>query len=228
PLVYREFLGWPVLLGPQYREMQDLEFAVERGRLYLLQTRSGKRTAAAAVRIAVDMVDEGLISEAEAVRRVDPRQLDQLLHPRLDPNAQVTVLATGLPASPGAAAGHVVFDPDEAAERGGRGEPVILVRRETSPDDFHGMVAARAIVTARGGMTSHAAVVARGMGKCCVVGARDIQIDNGRGQFTAHGVTVKAGDWISVDGTTGRILLGQVATVEPELSGHFQRLMAWA
>jgi len=228
PAAYRELLEVQARLEKHFREMQDLEFTVERGRLYLLQTRTGKRTAAAAVRIAVDMVDEGLISEAEAVLRVDPKQLDQLLHPRLDPNAQVTVLATGLPASPGAAAGRVVFDPDEAAERGGKGEPVILVRRETSPDDFHGMVAARAIVTARGGMTSHAAVVARGMGKCCVVGARDIQIDNERGEFTAHGVTVKAGDWISVDGTTGRILLGKVATVEPELSEHFQRLMSWA
>src|SRR5690606_32054259 len=200
-----------------FREMQDLEFTVERGRLYLLQTRTGKRTAAAAVRIAVDMVDEGLITEREAVLRVDPKQLDQLLHPRLDPNARVTVLATGLPASPGAAAGRVVFDPDEAAELGAKGEPVILVRRETSPDDFHGMVAAKAIVTARGGMTSHAAVVARGMGKCCVVGARDIHIDLERGEFTAHGVTVKAGDWISVDGTTGRVL-----------SENFQRLMSWA
>ncbi len=228
PAAYRELLEVQARLEKHYREMQDLEFTVERGRLYLLQTRTGKRTAAAAVRIAVDMVDEGLITEAEAVQRVDPKQLDQLLHPRLDPNAQVTVLATGLPASPGAAAGVVVFDPDEAAERGGKGEPVILVRRETSPDDFHGMVAARAIVTARGGMTSHAAVVARGMGKCCVVGARDIHIDLERGEFTAHGVTVKAGDWISVDGTTGRVLLGKVATVEPELSEHFQRLMAWA
>jgi pyruvate,orthophosphate dikinase len=228
PAAYRELLEVQSLLERHYREMQDLEFTVERGRLYLLQTRTGKRTAAAAVRIAVDMVDEGLISEAEAVQRVDPRQLDQLLHPRLDPNAHVTVLATGLPASPGAASGRVVFDPDEAAERGGNGEPVILVRRETSPDDFHGMVAARAIVTARGGMTSHAAVVARGMGKCCVVGAHDLHIDAANGRLTAHGTTVKAGDWISVDGTTGRILLGQVATVEPELSEHFQRLMAWA
>ena len=228
PTAYRELLEVQSLLERHYREMQDIEFTVERGKLYLLQTRTGKRTAAAAVRIAVDMVDEGLISEAEAVRRVDPRQLDQLLHPRLDPNAQVTVLATGLPASPGAASGRVVFDPDEAAERGANGEPVILVRRETSPDDFHGMVAARAIVTARGGMTSHAAVVARGMGKCCVVGAHDLHIDVANGRFTAHGMTVKAGDWISVDGTTGRILLGKVATVEPELSEHFQRLMAWA
>ena len=228
PTAYRELLEVQGLLERHYREMQDIEFTVERGKLYLLQTRTGKRTAAAAVRIAVDMVDEGLISEAEAVQRVDPRQLDQLLHPRLDPNAQVTVLATGLPASPGAASGRVVFDPDEAAERGANGEPVILVRRETSPDDFHGMVAARAIVTARGGMTSHAAVVARGMGKCCVVGAHDLHIDAASGLLTAHGKTVKAGDWISVDGTTGRILLGKVATVEPELSEHFQRLMAWA
>ena len=186
PAAYRELIEVQSRLEKHFREMQDLEFTVERGRLYLLQTRTGKRTAAAAVRIAVDMVDEGLITEREAVLRVDPKQLDQLLHPRLDPNARVTVLATGLPASPGAAAGRVVFDPDEAAELGAKGEPVILVRRETSPDDFHGMVAAKAIVTARGGMTSHAAVVARGMGKCCVVGARDIHIDLERGEMVVH------------------------------------------
>src|SRR5690606_3094013 len=157
------------MLEQHYREMQDLEFTVEQGKLYLLQTRSGKRTARAAVRIAVEMVDEGLIREAEAVLRMDPYTFDHLLHPQIDPNADPTVLAEGLPASPGAAAGRVVFDPDEAVELAEQGEDVVLVRLETSPDDFHGMAAARAIVTTRGGMTSHAAVVARGIGKCCVV-----------------------------------------------------------
>ena len=208
--------------------MQDLEFTVERGRLFLLQTRTGKRTAAAAVRVAVEMANEGLIDRAEAVLRVDPRSLDQLLHPRLDPAAVTTVIATGLPASPGAASGCVVFDPDVAAERAAAGEEVILVRIETSPDDFHGMVAARAVVTARGGMTSHAAVVARGMGKCCVVGANDLTIDSRTGRLSANGNEIEAGEWITVDGTTGRILLGRVATVEPELSDDFRTLMSWA
>jgi pyruvate, orthophosphate dikinase len=177
PAAYEQLLEVQARLERHFREMQDLEFTVERGRLYLLQTRTGKRTAAAAVRIAVDMVEEGLISREEAVQRVDPKQLDQLLHPRLDPKAEVEVVCTGLPASPGAASGRVVFDPDVAAERAAPGERVVLVREETSPDDFHGMVAAQAVVTARGGMTSHAAVVARGMGKCCVVGASALVVD---------------------------------------------------
>ncbi|HEX7118523.1 MAG TPA: pyruvate, phosphate dikinase [Longimicrobiales bacterium] len=228
PAAYDELLRVQALLEAHYREMQDLEFTVERGRLYLLQTRAGKRTATAAVRIAVDMVDEGLIDEAEAVRRVEPSRVASLLHRQVDPAAEVTVLCTGLPASPGAAAGVVVFEPDAAVARADAGEPVILVRRETSPDDFHGMVAARAIVTTRGGMTSHAAVVARGMGKCCVVGAREIRIDEAARAFHAGGRTVREGEWITVDGGGGRVLLGEVATVEPELSDAFHRLMGWA
>jgi pyruvate, orthophosphate dikinase len=225
---YAQLLEVQARLESHFREMQDLEFTVERGRLYLLQTRTGKRTARAALRIAVDMVAEGLIDEAEAVRRIDPRQLDQLLHPRLDPKAVVELIVTGLPASPGAATGMVVFDPDVAAERAAAGEPVILVRDETSPDDFHGMVAARAVVTARGGMTSHAAVVARGMGKCCVVGATGLTIDEADGTCRANGLLLRQGDWITVDGTTGRVLRGRVGTVEPELTEDFHTLMGWA
>ncbi|HET6762083.1 MAG TPA: pyruvate, phosphate dikinase [Longimicrobiaceae bacterium] len=214
-------------LERHYRDAQDLEFTVERGQLYLLQTRSAKRTAAAAVRIAVEMVDEGVLTPEEAVLRVDPEQLDQLLHPTLDPKARLEVLTTGLPASPGAASGRVVFSPDEAAERG-RDEPVILVRRETSPEDYHGMVAARAILTARGGMTSHAAVVARGMGKCCIAGAQEIQMDEAYRRFRVGETVVHEGDWITLDGSTGRVILGQVPTAVPELSDDFRRLMAWA
>ncbi|HSK19005.1 MAG TPA: pyruvate, phosphate dikinase [Longimicrobiales bacterium] len=228
PEAYQQLLIVQDKLEQHFREMQDLEFTVERGRLYLLQTRTGKRTSRAAVRIATEMVAEGLIDEAEAVRRVDPKQLDQLLHPRLDPAADVQVLVTGLPASPGAASGRVVFDPDTAAARAAEGEQVILVREETSPDDFHGMVAARAVVTARGGMTSHAAVVARGMGKCCVVGASGMVVDGDDACCRCGEVTLKEGDWITVDGTSGRVLLGQVPTVEPELGEDFHLLMSWA
>ncbi|MGH7458785.1 MAG: pyruvate, phosphate dikinase [Longimicrobiaceae bacterium] len=215
-------------LEGHYRDLQDLEFTVEQGRLYLLQTRTAKRSALAAVRSAVEMVDEGLISREEAVLRVDPGQLEQLLHPSIDPGARVDVLTTGLPASPGAASGRVVFNPDEAARRGAGGEEVILVRRETSPEDFHGMVAAQAILTARGGMTSHAAVVARGMGKCCVAGATEIRVDEAYGRFSVAEVTVEAGEWITLDGSTGRVILGKVPTTRAELSKHFQRLMEWA
>jgi pyruvate,orthophosphate dikinase len=228
PGAYTELVEVQARLEHHYRDMQDLEFTVERGRLYLLQTRTGKRSAAAAVRIAVEMVDEGLITPEEAVLRVDPAQVDQLLHPRIDPEASVRVLATGLPASPGAASGMVVFNPDEAAARGAAGEPVILVRRETSPEDFHGMVAAQAILTCRGGMTSHAAVVARGMGKCCVAGAGGIEVDEAYRRLTAGDVTVKENEWITLDGSTGRVILGQVPTVDPEMSEHFLRLMEWA
>jgi pyruvate, orthophosphate dikinase len=228
PGAYEQLLEVQARLERHFREMQDLEFTVERGRLYLLQTRTGKRTAAAAVRIAVDMVEEGLIERQEAVQRVDPRQLDQLLHPMLDPQAEVDLLCTGLPASPGAVSGIVVFDPDVAERRAAAGDLVILVRDETSPDDFHGMVAARAVVTARGGMTSHAAVVARGMGKCCVVGATALHVDHDAGECSARGMTLKEGDWITVDGTTGRVLLGMVATVEPELGDDFRVIMGWA
>ncbi|MCI0432793.1 MAG: pyruvate, phosphate dikinase [Gemmatimonadetes bacterium] len=228
PDAYASLLDVQKRLENHFRDMQDLEFTVERGQLYLLQTRTGKRTAAAAIRIAVDMVDEGLIDETEAVLRVDPRQLDQLLHPRIDPRATADELAAGLPASPGAAAGRIVFDPDEAVGMAAGGDPVILVRRETSPDDFAGMVAARAVVTARGGMTSHAAVVARGMGKCCVVGAHALEIDARNGVCRASGREVRAGDWITVDGTSGRIFVGNVPTVDPDPTDDFHRLMAWA
>jgi pyruvate, orthophosphate dikinase len=228
PEPYEQLLEVQNTLETHYREMQDLEFTVERGRLYMLQTRTGKRTAAAAVRIAVDMVDEGLITREEAVLRVDPRQLDQLLHPRIDPKAKAQVVVTGLPASPGAASGRVIFDPGEAIVRAAEGDDVILVRAETSPDDFQGMVAARAIVTTRGGMTSHAAVVARGMGKCCVVGAHDLRIDLTRKVMSNGDVIVKEGDWITVDGTSGRVLVGKVGTVEQELSEQFRELMRWA
>ncbi|HEY0672021.1 MAG TPA: pyruvate, phosphate dikinase [Longimicrobiales bacterium] len=228
PQAYQQLLEVQQNLENHFREMQDLEFTVERGKLYLLQTRTGKRAAAAAVRIAVDMAESRLISQEEAVLRVDPHQLDQLLHPRLDPKAPADLLVTGLPASPGAASGQVVFDPAHAVERAAQGDAVILVRPETSPDDFQGMVAARAIVTSRGGMTSHAAVVARGMGKCCVVGAHDLRVDMQRGEIHANGKLLRAGDWITVDGTTGRVLVGQVPTVEPELGQEFYQLMSWA
>jgi pyruvate, orthophosphate dikinase len=228
PQAYEQLLEVQATLERHFREMQDLEFTVERGRLYLLQTRTGKRTAAAAVRIGVDMVAEGLISEAEAVRRVDPKQLDQLLHPRLDPDAEVELLCTGLPASPGAASGRVVFDPDVAQKWAANGESVILFREETSPDDFHGMVAANAVVTARGGMTSHAAVVARGMGKCCVVGCTTLHVDHASNTANVAGRTLREGDPVTVDGTTGRLLLGTVPTVEPELGDDFRQVMTWA
>src|SRR5918997_1532398 len=211
-----------------YGDLQDVEFTIERGRLWMLQTRTGKRTGAAAVRVAVDMVREGLIDKATAVRRVTPDQLDQLLHPAVDPDADARVVAQGLPASPGAAQGKVVFDPDEAEEMARAGEQVVLVRQETSPDDFHGMVAAQAIVTARGGMTSHAAVVARGMGKSCVCGASMINIDYSQQQFNVNGVVVPKGEWITVDGSTGRVFLGKVPTVQPSLGDDFRELMRWA
>jgi pyruvate,orthophosphate dikinase len=228
PQAYEQLLVVQDVLEKHYREMQDLEFTVERGKLYLLQTRTGKRAAAAAIKIAVDMAESRLITQEEAVMRVDPQQLDQLLHPRLDPKAATDVLVTGLPASPGAASGRIVFDPAVAVQRAAAGDDVILVRPETSPDDFQGMVAARAIVTSRGGMTSHAAVVARGMGKCCVVGAHELRVDMQKGEITCNGKTAHEGDWITVDGTTGRVLLGLVPTVEPELGQEFYQLMSWA
>jgi len=228
PQVYDEFASIAKLLEKHYRDMQDCEFTIERGKLWMLQTRTGKRSGAAAVRIAVEMVSERLIDRATAVQRVSPSQLDQLLHPTVDPKTNATVLATGLPASPGAAQGQVVFSPDEAEELAREGAKVVLVRQETSPDDFHGMVAAQAIVTARGGMTSHAAVVARGMGKTCVSGANSIQIDYSQQQFTVDGTVVTKGEWITVDGSTGRIFLGQVPTAQPTLGPEFHELMLWA
>jgi pyruvate, orthophosphate dikinase len=228
PEVYTQFASIADLLEQHYRDMQDVEFTIERGKLWMLQTRTAKRSGAAAVRIAVEMAQEKLIDRAMAVQRVTPEQIDQLLHPTVDPKTNATVLATGLPASPGAAQGQVVFSPDEAEELSREGAKVVLVRQETSPDDFHGMVAAQAIVTARGGMTSHAAVVARGMGKTCVSGASSLNIDYSQQQFSVNGTVVTKGDWITVDGSTGRVFLGQVPTVQPTLRADFYELMNWA
>ncbi len=236
PEVYRQLRDVAATLERHYKDMQDIEFTVEDGTLYMLQTRSGKRTAAAAVKIAVDMVREGLITEEEALLRIDPAALDQLLHPRIpsdDENKKAgkpayDVAFKGLPASPGAAVGKVVFDSDEAFNLAAKGEDVILVRVETSPDDIKGMHAARAIVTARGGMTSHAAVVARGMGRPCVCGASDLRIDSARGEFSARGRTFRKGDVITVDGVNGRVIAGAVELINPDLSGDFGELMGWA
>ncbi|MEX2154144.1 MAG: pyruvate, phosphate dikinase [Gemmatimonadaceae bacterium] len=217
PAAYAELLRTQEKLEKHFREMQDIEFTVERGKLYLLQTRTGKRTAAAAVRIATEMVTEGLIDASTAVTRVQPEQLTQLLHPVIDAAARATPLCVGLPASPGAASGIVVFDPDVAEERNAKGQSVILVRDETTPEDFHGIVAARAVLTARGGMTSHAAVVARGMGKCAVVGCNDIQVDLEARQFRVGGRVVKEGEWITVDGATGGVFMGDLPTIPSEV-----------
>ena len=228
PVVFAEFVDVVGRLESHYRDMQDIEFTVEQGRLWMLQTRNGKRTAKSALKIAVDLAAEGVISEEEAVSRVEPSALDQLLHPTLDPKANRTVVAAGLPASPGAATGKIVFDADEAERMSQLGDAVILVREETSPEDIHGMHAARGIVTARGGMTSHAAVVARGMGRPCVCGINELSIDDKAGTFTARGRTFKAGEVITIDGSKGEVLDGAVAMIEPELTGDFQTLMAWA
>src|SRR5690606_26716839 len=215
-------------LEQHYKDMQDIEFTVQEGKLYMLQTRSGKRTAQAAVRIAVEMVEEGLIDERTAVMRVPPAQLDQLLHKQIDPNAKVEVLTKGLPASPGAAVGRIVFNAEDAEAWAARGESVILVRRETSPEDIGGMHAAAGILTSRGGMTSHAAVVARGMGKCCVAGASELRVDEENKQLIINGRVFKEGDWITINGSTGEVIAGRVKLVDPELSGHFAKLMEWA
>jgi pyruvate,orthophosphate dikinase len=228
PEVFAELAAVFDRLERHYRDMQDIEFTVERGRLFMLQTRNGKRTAKSALKVAVDMVDEGLIDQEEAIGRIEPEQLDQLLHPQLDPNAPRKLIATGLPASPGAATGEVVFDSDEAERLAKEGRKVILVRAETSPEDIHGMHAAEAIVTARGGMTSHAAVVARGMGTPCVCGVGELRIDEKAGRFEVAGRVVKAGEVITVDGATGQIFLGEVGSIQPELTGDFAVLMAWA
>ncbi len=227
PEVYRRLRDITGRLERHYRDVQDFEFTVQDGRLFLLQTRTGKRTAQAAVRIAVEMANEGLITREEAVMRVEPASLDQLLHPRIDPKARLQILATGLAASPGAAAGQVVFDADTAAERG-KTERVILVRRETTPDDIHGMDAAKGILTSTGGITSHAAVVARGMGKPCVCGAVAVDVDDRHRRFTAGDATVKENDWITIDGGSGRVMLGEVSTLEAEVSGEFATFMEWA
>jgi pyruvate,orthophosphate dikinase len=228
PNVFNDLLRVRNILESHYKDMQDIEFTVQKGKLWMLQTRSGKRTAAAAVRVAVEMVSQGLIDRAEAVKRVEPQALDQLLHPTLDPKAKRDVLGRGLPASPGAASGIVVFSADEAESRAARGEKVILVRVETSPEDIHGMHAAQGIVTTRGGMTSHAAVVARGMGRACVAGAGDLHVDYKAQTLTAGKKVLKAGDTITIDGSTGEVMLGAVPTIQPSLSGDFGTLMEWA
>jgi len=243
PAAWHELLATQERLEQHYRDMQDIEFTVESGALYMLQTRTGKRTAAAAVRIADEMVTEGLITKTQAVQRVDASQLDQLLHPIIDPAARATPIAIGLPASPGAASGVAVFDPDVAEQRAAGGERVILVREETTPEDFHGIVAARAVLTARGGMTSHAAVVARGMGKCAVVGCKEITVDAVHRHFTVDGRQVDEGDWITLDGASGRVFVGDLPTVPSDVirvvSGSlrgdasatyqsFSRLLQWA
>jgi pyruvate, orthophosphate dikinase len=228
PQAYRQLLDIMRKLEKHYRDMCDIEFTIEKAKLWMLQTRVGKRTGGAAVKMAVDMTDEGLISREEAVNRVEPDQLDQLLHPQFDPRADVDVLAKGLNASPGAAVGKAVFDADTAEEWGEKGEDVILVRRETNPDDLHGMIAARGILTSHGGKTSHAAVVARGMGKPAVCGAEALKIDHGKRQFSADGTKVGEGDVISIDGTTGRVVLGEVPLKEPKLSDDFETLLGWA
>ncbi|MGV9007685.1 MAG: pyruvate, phosphate dikinase [Brevundimonas sp.] len=228
PAVFAEFVEVIGKLETHYRDMQDIEFTVEQGRLWMLQTRNGKRTGKSALKIAVDLAAEGVISRDEAISRVEPSALDQLLHPALDPNGVRNVVATGLPASPGAATGKIVFDADEAERMSQLGDAVILVREETSPEDIRGMHAARGIVTARGGMTSHAAVVARGMGRPCVSGAGEISIDERAGTFTARGRTFRAGEVITIDGSRGEVLDGAVAMIEPELTGDFQTLMGWA
>lgn len=228
PVVFRQLDDVRKRLEAHYTDMQDIEFTVQQGKLYMLQTRAGKRTAAAALKIAVDMENEGLIDKQTAVMRIEPASLDQLLHPTLDPDADKTIIARGLPASPGAASGKIVFSADEAERLSGAGEKVILVRIETSPEDIHGMHAAQGILTTRGGMTSHAAVVARGMGRPCVAGAGELRVDYRSKTILAGNVTLGDGEWITIDGGTGEVMTGVVPTIQPELSGDFGLLMQWA
>ena len=228
PEVFKQLAETRMILEKHYRDMQDIEFTIQQGRLYMLQTRNGKRTAEAALRMAVEMAEEGLITKDEAILRVDAASLDQLLHPTLDKSADKTLLTRGLPASPGAASGEVVLTADKAEERAASGHSVILVRLETSPEDIHGMHAAAGILTARGGMTSHAAVVARGMGRACVCGAGDVRIDDDAAQVHIGNQTVAAGDIITIDGGTGEVFLGAVPTIQPQLSGAFGTLIGWA
>ena len=228
PAVYKEFLKISARLEKHFRDCQDMEFTIERNRLYMLQTRTGKRTAEAAVRIAVDMADEKLIDRKTALQRVEPEQLEQFLHPRLDPSSKKHVLAQGLPASPGAVNGEVVFSADEAVAVAHAGRKVILVRLETSPEDIHGMQVAEGILTARGGMTSHAAVVARGMGKCCVAGCSALEIDYGAGTMSANGTVVRRGEYITLDGSAGEVIEGRVPTVDPEMPPFFRKFLSWA
>ncbi len=228
PEAFAEFLSVADKLEQHYRDMQDLEFTIERGKLWMLQTRSGKRTAKAALKMAAEMADEGLITQEEAVLRIDPASLDQLLHPTIDPKAKRDIIASGLPASPGAAIGEIVFSSEDAEAAKAEGRKAILVRIETSPEDIHGMHAAEGILTTRGGMTSHAAVVARGMGKPCVSGAGSLRVDYRNGTMIAAGLTFKKGDIITIDGSSGQVLKGEVAMLQPQLSGDFSRLMEWA
>ena len=228
PKAYKQFATIARRLEKHYRDVQDMEFTIERGRLYMLQTRTGKRTAEAAVKVAVDMVGERLITKKEAVLRVEPTQVDQLLHTRLDPKATIEVLATGLAASPGAAYGKAVFDADRAEALAAKGEKLILVRIETNPDDVHGMIAAQGVLTARGGRTSHAAVVARGMGKPCVAGAESVHVDLDKREFVAGGRTVKEGEYFTIDGSNGRVIAGQVPMIDAEISGELKELLTWA
>ena len=225
PEVYKQFCDIAKLLENHYRDAQDIEFTVEKGKLYILQTRNGKRTAAAAVRIAMDMLHEGLIDAQTAVSRVAPEQVEQLLHPQLDPKAKRNVLVKGLPASPGAAVGKVVFDADEAAERGGKGEKIILVRPETTPDDIHGLFAAQGVLTSHGGMTSHAAVVARGLGKPCVSGAETVKIDLAAETFTVGDVTVKKDEYLTLDGSNGDVIVGKMELIDPQFDDNFRELL---
>ena len=228
PKVFKELQKILKKLETHYKDMQDVEFTVENSKLWMLQTRSGKRTAKSAVKIAVDMVKEKLISKKEAVLRIDPNSLDTLLHPTLDEKSSINVIANGLPASPGAASGKVVFTSEEAERLTAMMQDTILVRVETSPEDIQGMHAAKGILTARGGMTSHAAVVARGMGRPCVSGSSEIDINYENKSFKTSSMEIKEGDIITIDGSTGRIIAGSVSTVKPEISGDFSKLMSWA
>ncbi len=225
---YEELVKICQILENHFKDVQDFEFTIEKSKLYMLQTRTGKRTAQAAVKIAIDMVSEKLIDKKTAILRIDPSQLDQLLHKQIDTKAKLTIITKGLPASPGGAVGKVVFNADKAEQLANKGEKVILVRNETSPEDINGMAAAQGILTARGGLSSHAAVVARGMGKCCVAGAEKLQIDEEKGKFTVGNYTVKENDIISLNGSTGEVILGPAKLIEPEISGEFKKLMEWA
>jgi pyruvate,orthophosphate dikinase len=228
PVVYQQFVDTCNKLEAHYRDLQDIEFTVEKSKLYMLQTRNGKRTAKAAVKVAVDMVNEGLISKTEALLRVEPEQINQLLHRQIDTSVQLEPIAQGLPASPGAACGKVIFDADQAEKLGQAGEKVVLVRNETTPDDIHGIVYSQGVLTSRGGMTSHAAVVARGMGKPCVCGCESIKIDSAAKQFWVDDIVVQEGDIITLDGATGKVMRGEVAMIEPTLSDEFETLLNWA
>ncbi len=227
PEAFKQFTDTCQLLENHYKDMQDIEFTIENGRLFILQTRNAKRTTAAAVRCAVDMFKEGIIDRDTAVLRIDPQQLDQLLHPSIDPKAELNVIATGLPASPGAASGAIVFTADEAEKRGEMGEKVILVRNETTPDDIHGIVTAQGVLTSRGGMTSHAAVVARGMGRCCVCGCEALKLDADKGTMTVGDLVLKKNDIITIDGSNGNVILGEVPVIPPELGDDFQQILDW-